>query len=183
VGSYWHRSSVDVDVSHTTARDREDVMSGLVTRILVPTDFSEPSNAALEYATTLAEALGASLTLVHVFEDPYLTGGALAGAMYVPVPPDLRKSMLAESRQRLNESVARLDPRFHASGELCLGPTSTAIVDYARGGGIDLIVMGTHGRGGMAHLLMGSVAERVVRTASCPVLTVRTLPTRTAAAA
>jgi universal stress protein A len=158
-------------------------MSGIISRILVATDFSEPSNAALEYAKTLAEALGASLNLVHVFEDPYSTGGVFGTEMYVPEPPELRESMLADIRQRLNESVARLDPRFHASGELCIGPTAKAIVDYAADGGIDLIVMGTHGRGGMAHLLMGSVAERVVRTAPCPVLTVRTPPTRTAAAA
>ena len=149
-------------------------MTRTVTRILVPTDFSEPSDAALEYATTLAGKLGASLHLLHVFEDPYLSGGAFAAEMYAPVPADLRESLLDEAKLRLAERIDTLDvARFHPTADVYTGPTARAITDYARDQNIDLIVMGTHGRGAMAHLLLGSVAERVVRSAGCPVLTVR----------
>ena len=150
-------------------------MTRTVTRILVPTDFSEPSDAALEYATTLAGNLGASLHLLHIFEDPYLYGGAIAAEMYAPVPADLRESLRDEAKTRLRERIEKLDAgRFHTTAEVYTGPSAKAITDYATAQNIDLIVMGTHGRGGMAHLLLGSVAERIVRTAPCPVLTVRT---------
>ena len=149
-------------------------MTRTVTRILVPTDFSEPSDAALEYATTLAADLGASLHLLHVFEDPYLTGGAFAAEMYAPVPPDLRERLFEEAKAHLRERVeAHGDGHVPPTAEVYTGPTAKAIADYAASEHIDLIVIGTHGRGGMAHLLLGSVAERVVRTAPCPVLTVR----------
>jgi nucleotide-binding universal stress UspA family protein len=149
-------------------------MTRSVTTILVPTDFSAPSDAALEYATTLAAKLGASLHLLHVFEDPYVTGGAFAAEMYAPVPADLREALLNEAKTRLEERVAGLDDCFRVTADVYTGPTAKAITEYAKTNAIDLIVMGTHGRGGMAHLLMGSVAERIVRTAPCPVLTVRT---------
>ena len=149
-------------------------MTRSVTRILVPTDFSEPSDAALEYAATLAGRLGASLHLLHVFEDPYLSGGAFAAEMYAPVPEDLREALLTEAKRELEDRLAKLEARHvEASADVYTGPTARAIADYARTHELDLIVMGTHGRGGMAHLLLGSVAERVVRTAPCPVLTVR----------
>jgi len=150
-------------------------MTRSVTRILVPTDFSEPSDAALEYAATLAGRLGASLHLLHVFEDPYLSGGAFAAEMYAPIPADLRDTLLTEAKKQLEDRLAKLAAdRFQATADVYTGPTARAIADYAKANDLDLIVMGTHGRGGMAHLLLGSVAERVVRTAPCPVLTVRT---------
>jgi nucleotide-binding universal stress UspA family protein len=159
-------------------------MTRNVTRILVPTDFSEPADAALEYATTLAGRLGASLHLLHVFEDPYLTGGAFAAEMYAPVPADLREALLTEAKDLLADRAKRLDAaRFGVTADVFTGPTARAIADYARDNDIDLIVIGTHGRGGMAHLLLGSVAERVVRTAPCPVLTVRTATATVPAAA
>jgi nucleotide-binding universal stress UspA family protein len=152
----------------------ESAMTRTVTRILVPTDFSEPSDSALEYATTLAADLGASLHLLHVFEDPYLTGGAFAAEMYAPVSPDLREQLFEEAKEHLRERVEALgDEHVQTTAEVYAGPTAKAIADYAASENIDLIVIGTHGRGGMAHLLLGSVAERVVRTAPCPVLTVR----------
>jgi nucleotide-binding universal stress UspA family protein len=142
------------------------------TRILVPTDFSDPSDAALEYAKTLAERFGASLHLVHVFEDPF-TIGAVASEMYVPLPPDARDDMIADARKRLVARVPDGDgARLFATTSLVTGVPAHAIVEYATANQMDLIVMGTHGRGGFAHLLMGSVAEYVVRTAPCPVLTV-----------
>ncbi len=143
-------------------------MSRTFTRILVPTDFSDTSDAALTYATSVAAAFGASLHLVHVFEDPF-TAGTLASEVYAPIPPEVRKQVLADLQTRLD---ARL-PAGGGTTAVLTGTTARAITDYAREQQADLIVMGTHGRGGMAHLLLGSVAERVVRTASCPVMTVR----------
>jgi len=150
-------------------------MTRTVTRILVPTDFSEPADAALEYAAGLGERLGASLHLLYVFEDPCMTGGAFAAETYAPMPADLRASILQEAEARLRERVELLDPeRLQPTSSVYTGQTARAIADYAQTNDIDLIVMGTRGRGAVSHLLLGSVAERVVRTAPCPVLAVRT---------
>ena len=143
-----------------------------ITRILVPTDFSETSDAALTYAQTLADSLGASLHLVHVFDDPY--GEALMAEVNESVYESMRGSALAAARRRL---LRRLPPadrkRFRATTAMITGTPASAIVDYAGKHEMDLIVMGTHGRSGFAHLLLGSVAEKVVRSSTCPVLTVR----------
>jgi nucleotide-binding universal stress UspA family protein len=141
-----------------------------IKRILVPTDFSEPADAAVTYALDLAATLGASVTLVHVFDDPFANG--VYTGEYMPVPADMRAGIIADLRRKLAEAVAR---RGHSeiNPEVLFGSTARTIVDGAAERNVDLIVMGTHGRGGMAHLLLGSVAERVVRTASCPVLTIR----------
>jgi nucleotide-binding universal stress UspA family protein len=149
-------------------------MTRSVTRILVPIDFSEPSDAALDYAMVLASRLGASLFLLHAFEDPLVSGGVFAAEMYAPMPEHLRESLLEDAKRRLGERLAKVESRFNPVAELYTGPPAKAILEFAKTQNIDLIVIGTHGRGGMAHLLLGSVAERVVRTAPCPVLTVRT---------
>lgn len=144
-----------------------------ITRILVPTDFSATSNAAFGYAKALAERFDASLHLVHAFEDPFTTA-AFAAEMYAPLPTTLRDTLVIDIEQRLAERLPAEDrARFRGTAEIVTGPTAKAIVEYSQSLGSDLIVMGTHGRGGMSHLLLGSVAERVVRTARCPVLTVR----------
>ena len=141
-------------------------------RILVPTDFSPPSDAALEYARSVAARYGAALQLLHVAEDPYRA--IYSGEVFVPEIEGLRDEILADTSRRLKERLRPSDvTELHASAESIIGTPAGSIVEYAGGHDIDLIVMGTHGRGGMAHLLMGSVAERVVRTAPCPVLTVR----------
>ena len=147
-------------------------MTPTITRILVPTDFSATSDAALDFATMIAGTLGASLHLLYVFEDPFVTG-AFAAEAYVPMPPATRTALLDDARTRLRHRLSPEDQRkFRATAEIVTGVSAPAIVDFANENGIDLIVMGTHGRTGMAHLLIGSVAERVVRTAMCPVLTV-----------
>ncbi len=155
-------------------------MARTLTRILVPTDFSDTSDAALAYAKTLAGQLGASLHLLHVFADPYAVA-TYSPEVYAPLPPDVRERTLEDIETRLQE---RLDPteqrRFRGTTEVVTGLTAKQIVRYAAAHDIDLIVMGTHGRRGVAHLLLGSVAEHVVRTAECPVLTVREAPPRTA---
>jgi len=147
-------------------------MKPTITRILVPTDFSETSDAALDFAKTIAPTFGASLHLLHVFEDPFVTG-PFAVETYAPLPPATRSALLDDAASRLAHRLPPADrQRFHGTTDVVIGFSAPAIVDYAREHDIDLIVIGTHGRTGMAHLLLGSVAERVVRTAACPVLTV-----------
>lgn len=148
-------------------------MAATVTRILVATDFSAASGAALEFAKTLASRFGASLHLLHVLEDPYITG-AFAADIYAPPPPGLRESWLHSAETTMATLLTDADKTaFDYTTDVAFGPIAHTIVERASQIGADLIVMGTHGRGGVAHLLMGSVAERVVRTAGCPVLTTR----------
>jgi len=150
-------------------------------RILVPIDFSPPSDAALEYARTIATRFGASLHLFHVAQDPYQA--FYSTEVFVPEIEGLRDEIAAASLKRLKERLRASDVTdLHATANVVIGTPAWSIVEYAGAHEIDLIVMGTHGRGGMSHLLMGSVAERVVRTAACPVLTVRE-PQKAAAAA
>jgi nucleotide-binding universal stress UspA family protein len=148
----------------------------MFTRILVPTDFSEPSDAALLYATELAARFGATIHLVHVVEDPIVTG-AFGVEAYAPESPGMSAALRADAEFRLNErlnDITRAGVR--ATCEVLNGPSAPTIVNAAGELAIDLIVMGTHGRMGMAHAIMGSVAERVVRVAPCPVLTVHMKP-------
>jgi nucleotide-binding universal stress UspA family protein len=145
-------------------------------RILVPTDFSEPSDAALDYARRLARRFGASLHLLHVIE-PIAASGMLSNEMYIGTTPGMYELLVKEAQAKFS---ARAFPPGRAPGrtttEVMTGHSAQTIVDYAEDQRIDLIVMGTHGRTGLAHLLMGSVAEHVVRTAPCPVMTVRQGP-------
>ena len=141
-----------------------------IKRILVPTDFGETADAALAYAIELATRLGARISLVHVLEDP--DDQRIYSGLYVPVPPEMRADIVADvTRQLEQRRPAKGDPEVTA--EILSGGTAKAIVAGARERAADLVVMGTHGRRGVAHMLLGSVAERVVRTAECPVLTVR----------
>ena len=145
----------------------------MFTRILVPTDFSPGADTALNYARTIAEKFGASLQLLHVMDDP-VTTMMMSVESYVPDLPELREAMLREAARLMEARLSAEDrTKLHATGEAFFGSGARGIVDYAADHGVDLIVMGTHGRTGMSHLLMGSVAERVVRTAPCAVMTVR----------
>jgi nucleotide-binding universal stress UspA family protein len=140
-------------------------------QILVPTDFSEASEAAVRYACALAEAFGATLHVLHVMEDPFLYAPTSEG--YV-LPAHVFEEMERNTRERLNKVLSDADlARFRSRLVLKKGSPFVEIVRYAKREDIDLIVMGTHGRGPIAHMLMGSVAEKVVRKAPCPVLTVR----------
>jgi nucleotide-binding universal stress UspA family protein len=142
-------------------------------RILVPTDFSPASDAALEYARILAAKFGASLQLLHVVDDR-AASTAFVGDGFAVDTPGTREAFLAQARERLARTISATNRvRLHATSEAFVGRPAPTIVDYATATGTGLIVMGTHGRTGLAHLLMGSVAEQVVRTAPCPVLTVR----------
>ena len=143
-----------------------------ITRILVPTDFSATADAALEYAFALAEQFGASIQLLHVLDDPFVFEGMSAEA-YIAEAPALRTAMLEDARERLRHRAAPRDGVDNVETEVLFGHGARTIAEYAAERGVDLIVMGTHGRTGFAHLMVGSVAERLVRTAPCPVLTVR----------
>jgi nucleotide-binding universal stress UspA family protein len=130
-------------------------------RILVPTDFSAPSDAALHCARRLAAGL-------HVLTEVSATSSEL----FVSEPPEARSIRLIDARDRLKHRITADDGvTLRVTSEVIFGSPAQIIVDYAADNCFDLIVMGTHGRTGMAHLLVGSVAERVVRTAGCPVFT------------
>jgi len=148
------------------------------TRILVPTDFSAQSDAALTTAKEVATRFGASLHLVHVLEDPYAVAAYSADALGY-VPPGIKEAWQREAEKHLDALLTPTErTRFKVTtAVLFSGSAAREIVEYAQSNHVDLIVMGTHGRGGFAHLLMGSVAERVVRTATCPVMTVRGVAT------
>ena len=142
-------------------------------RILVPTDFSPPSAAALEYARILAMTYGSSIWILNVINDPSGESEFVADS-FAPSTDEIRGELLAEARERLACVMSPTDcARHHVHCHALIGLPAHEIVEYASAIHADLIVMGTHGRTGLAHLLMGSVAEHVVRVASCPVLTVR----------
>jgi nucleotide-binding universal stress UspA family protein len=141
-----------------------------VNSILVPTDFSAGSRRALAYATQLADRFGASLHLIHVLEDMFAMAGYLE--MYAP-PGDY---MEAAARQAGAELEIQLEPeqkaRYSAVLAVRTGRPAHEILAYlAEHPEIDLVVMATAGRGGVARLMMGSVTDGVVRAAACPVLT------------
>jgi nucleotide-binding universal stress UspA family protein len=141
--------------------------------ILVATDFGEASAAALSYGRALARCFRSTLHVLYVCENVFTRG--LGSDAYVAVFPDLQKDVEDTSRQQLDDLLTEEDRRDLAVKGVVLTSNmpALAIVQYAKDANVDLVVMGTHGRGAVAHLLMGSVAERVVRTAPCPVLTVR----------
>ena len=145
----------------------------LLKQILVATDFSEPSEAALQYGRELARTFGAQLTVLHACEN--IAARAYGADGFVFAEPELQRDVEAAARKQMDALLTDEDRNVLKANSVVLTANSTAasIVNFARETNTDLIVMGTHGRGAVAHLLMGSVAERVVRTAPCPVLTVR----------
>lgn len=148
-------------------------MTNTITNILVPVDFSPHAEHAFTYATTLAERFGAKLALLYVVDDSFVTGG-WSSEIYVSNVPELMENLIADADRRLatmKASAAALG--LTAETAVIRGRPAPAIVEHAKNGGFDLIVMGTHGRTGVSHVVMGSVAERVLRKAPCPVLTVR----------
>ncbi|MGE3809368.1 MAG: universal stress protein [Gemmataceae bacterium] len=141
-------------------------------RVLVPTDFSKHSETALTYGGTFAERFGAELHLLHVQQDLAIVVPDVISALPPPMPA--RDDLIATVVAAFNRLV-----HMHALEKLTVvkevrfGTPYHEIVEYARESNIDLIVMGTHGHGGLVHLLLGSVTEKVVRKSPCPVLTVR----------
>jgi nucleotide-binding universal stress UspA family protein len=140
--------------------------------ILAPTDFSPHSERAVRYACGLAERLGAELHLVHVLSDVIPAG---PDPLLMPVmPPEYYE----ENEERARETLGRLlDPAWGSPRSVVTavrwGSPVETIVAYAEDLRVDLLVIATHGRTGLSHVLLGSVAERIVREAPCPVLTIR----------
>jgi nucleotide-binding universal stress UspA family protein len=139
-------------------------------KVLVPTDFSECSDAAVKYGRALASVFGATLHLLHVVQDPYTQPWA-AEAFPAPLG-DLLEQWQTQARERMVAQIPEPD-RDKVMVAAMVGSPIVEILRYASEQKIDLIVIGTHGRGPLGHILLGSVAERVVRKAPCPVLTVR----------
>jgi nucleotide-binding universal stress UspA family protein len=136
-------------------------------KIVMATDFSPPSELALQYARTLARRFGAELHLLHVVPEPFPRGAEA----YMTDPANVRRRLVADAEQRLDKATANLRmPEI--TWHIRIGDPARLIAETAASHGADLIVIGTHGRRGIAHMMMGSVAERVVRHAACPVLTV-----------
>lgn len=143
-----------------------------IRKILCPVDFSETSGHALEYAKAFAQAHEAQLLLLHVSPP---------GVYLAPMDPfksDLSVKYQEELKARAEEGMLTLvEPLekegLNVSGQVRMGPPYDEIVKVAKREEADLIVMGTHGLTGLQHVLIGSVAERVVRMAPCPVLTVK----------
>ena len=143
-----------------------------IQRILFPTDFSELSKAAEKCACDLADQFGAELHVLHVLSDFFLMMPQTAAA--VMVPPKVLEDVINSAE----EEIQKIPPTAWASGKpvvrvVQIGSTYDTIVQYAKEHAIGLIVIGTHGRTGLPHVLLGSVAERVVQHAPCSVLTVR----------
>lgn len=141
-------------------------------RICCPIDFSDASRAAMEVAADLARRFGAELVLLHAYPVPGYTfpdGSVVAS-------PRMMQELADQAQRHLEEwrvEAERLAGGRQVTGEKAVGEPAAEIVSFASARGVDLLVLGTHGRTGLEHALMGSIAERVVRRAGCPVLTVR----------
>jgi len=132
-------------------------------KILFPTDFSHTGDAALVLATALARDTGATLLIVHAEEPPTAYGG---GELYYGIPEPA-----TEDLRKMLHKIEPTDPAVPYEHRLITGDPAHAIVRLAHDEHVDMIVIGTHGRTGLSRMLMGSVAEAVVRRAECPVLT------------
>jgi nucleotide-binding universal stress UspA family protein len=141
-----------------------------IKRIALPTDFSDPCWTAAQYAFELARRFDAQLDLLHITEST-LTAMPSPGS---PLPPEVVADTREEAERELRDwHASEFDELPAVTREVIRGVPFVEIVRFAKQHDVDLIVMGTHGRTGLPHLLIGSVAERVVRKSPCPVLTVR----------
>jgi nucleotide-binding universal stress UspA family protein len=148
-----------------------------VQRILVPVDFSENARAVLEWAAHLAEEHASRVVLLHVYHLP-VEFQQLEGAY---LPPDFWSNVKNEAEQQIGRYAADLRGRgIEVEALVREGYPATVIIEEAESQGADLVVIGTHGHTGLKHLLLGSIAERVVQKAPCPVLTVKTTPAQAA---
>jgi nucleotide-binding universal stress UspA family protein len=138
--------------------------------ILVPTDFSDESNAAKVYATMFADTFGAALHVLHVIPDPLAMGWAVDAASL----PHLLDRTERSVRERLEQLLSPDErQKFSAVVAVETGSPVAKILEYADRHGVDLIVMGTHGRGALERLWVGSVTQGVLQRATCPVVSVQ----------
>lgn len=147
-----------------------------IKNILVPTDFSPGSQEAVRYAYDLATALGATLHVMHVLENPFAPGAFME--MYTPPSPEYFLDMERQAEDRLKSALTpEQQARVKAVLTTRLGVPATEILDRLQAEPtIDLVVMATHGRGGVARFVMGSVTDKIIRSAPCPVVTIREHP-------
>lgn len=154
----------------TIALQQAERTTMTVQHILVPTDFSADAEQAVDYAITLASAFRARVTLLHVIYEVLWAAGEVA----MTLPPSYFAELEAATQQQMEKALQRVrSAGLEGDTMVVYGLPFEHIVAVARDQGVDLIVMGTHGRTGLKHVLMGSVAERVVRMAPCPVLVTR----------
>ena len=147
-----------------------------VTNILVPTDFSAGSQEAVRYAYDLAKALGATLHVVHVLENPFAPGAFME--MYTPPSPEYFVDMERQAEDKLRATLtAEQKAGVPTVMTTRLGvPATEILARIDEDPRIDLVVMATHGRGGVARFVMGSVTDKIIRSAPCPVVTIREHP-------
>jgi nucleotide-binding universal stress UspA family protein len=140
------------------------------TKILVPVDFSDYSAKAIQYGAEFARTFDAELVICHVLEMPVYPVSVGMGS----VPPIMAADVMPDVKRRLETTVAEsVGDGLEVTQVIREGTPFVEIVQLAKSAGVDLIVMPTHGRTGISHLIIGSTAERVVRKAPCPVLVVR----------
>jgi nucleotide-binding universal stress UspA family protein len=139
-------------------------------KVLVATDFSDVAGAALTYGSELAKRFGARLHVVHIAENAFMLNVGAAG--YVADVTEIQREIDEEARRQIDSCTAGIEPRPTTAVISAGSSPAFGIVDYAKEHDIDLVVIGTHGRGGVTRMILGSVAEKVVRMAPCPVLTV-----------
>ena len=147
-----------------------------LTKILAANDFSDDSTRALGYAEELARKFGAEIVVLHVDQPlaPVMLAPEFGPSIDTGVMSRIAEEQRLLAQKELDKIVARLrDGGLKARSLLRVGAPFLEIINAAQTENADLIVMGTHGRSGLAHVLLGSVAERVVQKASCPVLTIR----------
>src|SRR5262245_26725689 len=164
----YERRNCSMSSMEYSSRRKDSAMASQ--HFLVPIDFSEPANQALEYAINLAGKLEARLTLLHVIQSVPL-GGVDMG---VTLPYTYLQDLEAEITQGMEACLARVTAAG-LEGDIVVvhGVPFHEVVETAKTQKVDLIIMGTHGRSGLQHVLLGSVAEKVVRLAPCPVLVAR----------
>jgi nucleotide-binding universal stress UspA family protein len=151
----------------------------IVQHVLVPIDFSATADRALAYAIALAQQLHARLTLLHVLDLTPVTMEEMTAGVVATYLDDLE----TDAQHLLQSSLERVrHAGLQGESLLVQGTPTQTIVDTAGEQGVDLIIMGTHGRTGLAHVFLGSVAEHVVRQGPCPVLVVRRAPDTSAPA-
>ncbi len=150
----------------------------MLEKVLLPTDGSDTAQKAIDFAVKLLEGSGCKITLLSVVEEPvysaFWSDGLIAPEVLMPPPEELRaeldkraEEMLAESAEPLRAAGLETQPKIR------FGNTAAEILQEAEEGGYDMIVMGSHGRGVLGGFLLGSVSNRVVHHAKCPVLIVR----------
>ena len=151
--------------------DRERAMNADWKRICCPIDFSDTARAAMEVAADLARRCEADLVLLHAYPIP---GYTFPDGSVVP-STKMMQDLDTQAQRHLEEwrTIALQLGAPRVSTAKAVGEPAAEIVSFAKGNAIDLLVLGTHGRTGLEHALLGSIAERVVRRAACPVLTVR----------